>query len=365
MNIDIWNSKYIHNICNRKGLVYSRLPIARRGHIFLGNYCNYRCIFCYNKNLQNEKFYHKERIKQYIDFIFEYGIRDLEFTGGEPSLNNDLVELIYYSKNKGFKNIAFITNGFDNTYYKDYYQNGCNEILFSIHGYDEKSNYLITGFRDSWNRLLSSIDKSLKLGFKLRVNTTICKYNYNKLYLHSEKIKSIFGDNLFAINYLPMNSWDNSILDDDFSIPFYFYTDELSSSIDNFKNVRKAIRYIPYCVIKDIYYKYIYNNLQHIYDPYDWNRELNGRDIDLRLLKYPYGYYSLDSVYNTRLALYVKFKRCLYCKLRYLCDGFQFNSISREEYYLKNNKYYSSCLFNTRMNLEYFTKNINIGNIEY
>ena len=336
-------SGFVHHVCNSKMCIYSNLPIARRGHVFLGNRCNYKCIFCYNKTLQHEDFYSKEQIKKYINYICEYGIKDLEFTGGEPTLNSDLKEFISYGKSKGCKNIAFITNGFNNKDYREYYNSGCNEILFSIHGYDENSNYLITGIKDSWNRLLRSIECALKIGFKIRVNITINKFNYKHLYEHSKLINSIFGDKLFAINYLPMNSWDNSIINEDPSVPFYEYSDELAESIENIdSSVKKAIRYIPYCVVDYSIYKYIYNQLQHIYDPYDWNRELDGKHIRPELLNMPYGYSSIDSVFNTRIALYTKFEKCLYCKFRYICDGFQTNSLKREQLYLNENKYIPS-----------------------
>lgn len=323
--------------------IYSDIPNAKRGHVFLGNKCNYRCIFCYNKNLQNEDFYNNEKTKKYLNFIFEYGIRDVEFTGGEPSLYPNFNDLILFSKEKGFNNIAFITNGCNNKDYELYYNSGCNEILFSIHGYDEQSNYKITNDNKSWTRLINSIDKALKIGFKIRVNITICKYNFDKLYLHSELLNSIFGNNLFAINYLPMNSWDNSILNEDPSIAFYNYKDELSCAIDNIKAERKAIRYIPYCAVNKKDYNYVYDQLQHIYDPYDWNRELDGKTIKTELLNMPYGYSSIDSVFNTRLALYTKFEKCLYCSMRYLCDGFQTNSLKREYICLKENKYDIIC----------------------
>jgi molybdenum cofactor biosynthesis enzyme MoaA len=51
-------------------------------------------------------------IKKQIDFEYEYGIRDFEITGGEPSEYNKLREVCQYikSKNKDSK-IAVITNG--------------------------------------------------------------------------------------------------------------------------------------------------------------------------------------------------------------------------------------------------------------
>lgn len=53
-----------------------------------------------------------EQIKKQIDFEYEYGIRDFEITGGEPSEYKDIRRVCEYIKqNDPQSKIAIITNG--------------------------------------------------------------------------------------------------------------------------------------------------------------------------------------------------------------------------------------------------------------
>jgi molybdenum cofactor biosynthesis enzyme MoaA len=53
-----------------------------------------------------------EQVKNQIDFEYEYGIRDFEITGGEPSESLILRDICKYIKEKdNTSKIAIITNG--------------------------------------------------------------------------------------------------------------------------------------------------------------------------------------------------------------------------------------------------------------
>ena len=62
----------------------SSSSISRRAHVSLGLKCSYKCSFCYYNKHRNSDFYSEDSIIQYLDFLYKYGIKDIEFTGGEP-----------------------------------------------------------------------------------------------------------------------------------------------------------------------------------------------------------------------------------------------------------------------------------------
>lgn len=76
--------------------------------IFTGNNCNNNCLNC--------EFYGQERkdrpladIKKEIESLSE--IDNLMLCGGEPTIREDLLEIIKAAKNKGAKRIKLLTNG--------------------------------------------------------------------------------------------------------------------------------------------------------------------------------------------------------------------------------------------------------------
>ena len=96
--------------------VRKNLPLGirqpHRGQIYVGFQCHQGCGFCYYKSRCHERMFDLDFIKRQIDFEYDYGIRDFEITGGEPSEYRLLREVCEYIKFKGEKcRIAVITNG--------------------------------------------------------------------------------------------------------------------------------------------------------------------------------------------------------------------------------------------------------------
>src|SRR5437667_44488 len=91
------------------------VPLTSRVDINIGYSCNERCKFCYYiqtiKDREKVKDLTTDECKARIKYIHSQGIETLEFTGGEPTIRNDLIELITYAKALGFKSISMITNG--------------------------------------------------------------------------------------------------------------------------------------------------------------------------------------------------------------------------------------------------------------
>ena len=90
------------------------MQLTTRVDINIGYSCNEKCKFCYYiqtvKDRNTEKDLSTDEVKRRIQYIHNQGIQTLEFTGGEPTIRNDLAELIAYAKSLGFQSISMITN---------------------------------------------------------------------------------------------------------------------------------------------------------------------------------------------------------------------------------------------------------------
>jgi MoaA/NifB/PqqE/SkfB family radical SAM enzyme len=161
------------------------MQLTSRVDINIGYSCNEKCKFCYYiqtvKDRNTEKDLSTDEVKRRISFIHSKEIQTLEFTGGEPTIRPDLVELIAYAKSLGFKSISMITNGlrtanFD--YAKKLADAGLDDVLVSIHGNNAKAHDDVTETAGSFDKTIQTVKNFQQLPVKVRANCVISGYNY-------------------------------------------------------------------------------------------------------------------------------------------------------------------------------------------
>ena len=73
--------------------------------------CNEDCVFCVRRGDETPiEFINTEKSKKLLFEKKKQGYQEIYFDGGEPTLRKDLVELIDFAKNKGFKAVNILTN---------------------------------------------------------------------------------------------------------------------------------------------------------------------------------------------------------------------------------------------------------------
>ena len=236
-----------------------------RAKLDTGTFCNYNCEFCYYQGLLHLKTGWDE-IRQRIDKLYDYGITEVDLSGGESSIHKNWFEILDYCDNR-FDNISTLSNGW--AFAKEDFlikskQHGLKEILFSLHGFDEKSHDEIVGRKGAWKRILRAIELAHKHDIVVRVNCTVYQHNYKGLVEYHkiiEKVKPL------EINFLTLNYWVNNKHAN--PIDYKAATDAIKKCIDNIQHHVKYInvRYTPYCYMQG-YEKYVCNQYQHIYDIY-------------------------------------------------------------------------------------------------
>jgi MoaA/NifB/PqqE/SkfB family radical SAM enzyme len=307
--------------------------------------CNVSCRFCYYIGLHKDR--STENIKKQIDIAKKYGMEHIDFSGGEPTMRGDFLELVSYAKKKGFKTICALTNGqkfIDKEFLKECRDAGLNEILFSVHGYNEKNHDWLTRVPGSFNKLMKSIENAKKNGIPFRTNTTVTKANYKHLTEHAKifiKLKPIQS------NFILFNDWDCAeSVAEDFSIKYSVASPYLKKAIDKMKGHVKSInvRYIPFCFMLG-YEKYVCDYSQKIYDPYEWSQRLLskfGDPLNFQNTLKHYGFvvmgtlkfrpkfklnfneYLEDVFLAYRRSTYKKPKdKCGKCKFNNICDGLE------------------------------------------
>jgi len=141
--------------------------------------CNLRCVHCY-AHARNESFANElsfQQGMQVIDDLAEFGVPVLLFSGGEPLLRKDIIQLAGYAVRKGLRAVIS-TNGTliteDMAYaLKDI---GLSYVGISVDGM-EVINDRFRGVEGAFHSALKGISNCQKAGIKVGLRFTINRFN--------------------------------------------------------------------------------------------------------------------------------------------------------------------------------------------
>lgn len=158
---------------NRK-IDYLRLSVTDR--------CNLRCMYCMPQKgirlLDRKELLTFSEILRAVEILSELGIKKVRFTGGEPLLRDNILELINdINKIPGIKNLAITTNGILlSRFLKDLYKAGIRRINISVDSMDPRKYKRITR-GGSLEKVLGAVEDSIKMGFdSIKINVVITNF---------------------------------------------------------------------------------------------------------------------------------------------------------------------------------------------
>lgn len=300
----------------------------RRAMVYVGFQCHQKCGFCYYKNKCTESMLDFNIIKKQVDFEYDYGIREFEITGGEPSEYKDIRKICQYIKQKdNHTKIAIITNG---GLWKSDVWNLIDEVLVSYHTCRENSllDKRIFPLGSTYNKVKKTVDLAHSLGKLVRTNTVCATFNLSYL---DKIVDDLLIFKPAIINFLPVNLFDQAREEMDQYIDYIKFRPIIKQQLDKISSKSSSIvniRYMPFCDMEG-YEEHIVGQLQHIYDEHDWNRELDGVSILSMIERYDeslkklgkYGSTSISKALELRDTFYEKDTKCFTCKYQLVCDG--------------------------------------------
>lgn len=137
----------------------------KRCEMIITEKCNFKCPYC--RGLKS--FIYEDRknkgltlseIKNNIDFwCKDMPLENIRFSGGEPTLHKDIVEIISYAKYKKIKRIAVSSNGSNKTeLYDNLISAGVNDFSISLDACCSDDGDLMSGgVKGSWNIVIKNI----------------------------------------------------------------------------------------------------------------------------------------------------------------------------------------------------------------
>jgi radical SAM protein with 4Fe4S-binding SPASM domain len=147
--------------------------------------CNNNCYFCYTGGPQKVAELSTAEWKKALDRLWDSGIPQVVFTGGEPTLREDLVELVDHAQ-------SFVTGLITNgrklaALAPDLRRVSLDYVQVSLESHQPEVHDRMVGVKGAWQETREGIRRAIASGLEVITNTTLTRDN---LALFPELIKS-------------------------------------------------------------------------------------------------------------------------------------------------------------------------------
>jgi len=148
--------------------------------------CNNHCTFC-AVGTRTQVDGHPERQREHLELHRANGVRMVDFDGGEPTMNPELIPLVRFARSIGYERVNVTTNGRMCAYEKfarSLVRSGLTTLLFSVHGPDARTHAQQVGVAEAFDQTLEGIRNCVRFappGVELGMNITVTKGNWDKL----------------------------------------------------------------------------------------------------------------------------------------------------------------------------------------
>ncbi len=196
------------------GYFFNRLESKKRhfplnGHIELTYRCNLNCVHCYCKGSEDKgRELPAKEWKKILDALEVEGCLNLCFTGGEPLVREDFLEIYSYARSKGFI-ITLFTNGQTVTpKVIDYLvKSPPFSIEITLNGITERTYESITQIPGSFLKVMNTINVLKEKNIPLILKSNCLKQNKEEIgniKAFTERVFDRSPGNKYRFKYDPM-----------------------------------------------------------------------------------------------------------------------------------------------------------------
>lgn len=141
--------------------------------------CNNDCAHCYNARPRTFPELDFQDWQRVIDRIWQQGIPHVVFTGGEPTLRQDLPQLIRYAQDTGLVT-GLNTNGrrfHDRAYLDELVSAGLDHVQITLESHDPAIHDTMVRSKGAWRQTVAGIRNALDTPLYVMTNTTMLRLN--------------------------------------------------------------------------------------------------------------------------------------------------------------------------------------------
>jgi len=144
--------------------------------------CNNDCSHCYNARERNFPELSTEDWKKVLDITWSLGIPHVVFTGGEPTLRDDLLELIAYAEGLG-QITGLNTNGrrlAEPHFVQQLVQAGLDHVQITVESHDATIHNAMVNSK-AYDQTISGLKNAISSSLYVMTNTTMLSNNVNSI----------------------------------------------------------------------------------------------------------------------------------------------------------------------------------------
>lgn len=185
----------------------------KRLDLKIGFSCNNNCRFCVQAHKKHLGDRTTEELNKEMDKGRETGCEGIVFTGGEPTIRKDIIELVKHAKDVGYRVIQIQSNGRMFSYMdfvKKLIKAGANEFSPALHGHTPEIHDYLTRSPGAYKQVVRGIKNLRELDQYILMNSVINKVNYKYLPELAELFVSLKVDQFqFAFIHAIGNAREN------------------------------------------------------------------------------------------------------------------------------------------------------------
>lgn len=174
----------IHELDLDATMPFSARPSAPyRMDLALTYRCNNDCAHCYNARERSFPELDTHQWRAILDRLWELGIPHIVFTGGEPTLRNDLPELIAHAESLG-QITGLNTNGrrlADASFVQNLVKAGLDHVQITVESSEAAIHNQMVGSRSAFGQTIQGVRNALASPLFVMTNTTMLRTNVHTL----------------------------------------------------------------------------------------------------------------------------------------------------------------------------------------
>jgi len=150
--------------------------------ILMNKKCNFRCDFCeFDCKPEDNEAIDIEDFEKLLKEAKRLGIKRIVFDGGEPLLHPQIKRAFEIVGNLGY-GATVLTNGwYFEKFLDDYKKNQITNFIFGLYGASAETNDSIVNKKGAFDRCVSAIKLSKKLGYSTGLHTVLHPLNFPEL----------------------------------------------------------------------------------------------------------------------------------------------------------------------------------------
>jgi len=168
-----------------------------RCELLVTDKCNFKCPYCRGMRPDLKGVLSFEQAKYVVDLWADQGLKNIRFSGGEPTTWQPLARLIDYAKRKDIERIAVSTNGSASfSLYKELLSAGVNDFSISLDACCSAFGEIMNGgIKGGWEKSIKNIEKLSAVTY-VTVGMVFTEYNMDDavdsiLFAHSLGVSDI------------------------------------------------------------------------------------------------------------------------------------------------------------------------------